>query len=110
MSFTVEPTGRSASAARSQATSPVETSSTIAFGALTDAGQSRAARPPARASAAAAARTAAMRRGRAHWRSLIRWPGLSVCGSRSGFRRRISSSGTPVFSAIDDGVSPGLTL
>ena len=27
-----------------------------------------------------------------------------------GFRRRISSSGTPVSSAIDDGVSPGWTV
>ena len=42
MSFTAEPTGRRWSAARSHATSPVETSSTIAFGALTAGGQSRA--------------------------------------------------------------------
>ena len=90
---------------------PVETSSTIAFGAWISSGQSRAAAGAANASASASAAAAAAIDARAtHWRSLIRWPGLSVCGSRSGFRRRISSSGTPVFSAIDDGVSPGLTV
>ena len=63
--------------------------------------QHRARRPPATA--------AGIRATVAHWRSLILCPTWIVCGSRSGFSRRMSSSGTPVFSAIDDGVSPTLT-
>ena len=43
ISFIVDPTARSWSALRSQTTIPVETSSTIALGAVTDFGQSRAA-------------------------------------------------------------------
>jgi hypothetical protein len=40
ISFVVEPIGRSLSAWRAQATIPVETSMTIALGALTESGQS----------------------------------------------------------------------
>ena len=109
ISFTVEPTG------------PLGVGVALARDARrwTPRSRSRSApAPTAGIRAPARARRGQRERGREHgrceqaarhWRSLIRWPGLSVCGSRSGFRRRISSSGTPVFSAIDDGVSPVLT-
>jgi hypothetical protein len=60
ISFTVDPTDRRWRARRSQATSPVETSITIAFGALTASGQSRAwAGAAGRIVATAASATAA---------------------------------------------------
>ena len=63
MSLTAEPTGRRASAPRSHATSPVETSSTIAFGAWIARGQSRAS-PEAGAISRSAAATASAAAGR----------------------------------------------
>ena len=64
MSLTVEPTGRSASAARSQATMPVEASSTIALGAWIDGGHLRACADAGTASRSAAVTAARSRRRR----------------------------------------------
>ncbi len=49
-------------------------------------------------------------RASAHGRSLSLVPGLSVRGSISGLSSSICDSGTPVFSAMDEAVSPDLTV
>src|SRR5207248_11398592 len=46
----------------------------------------------------------------AHGTSLMRCPACSDCVSTFGFSASIRASGTPVFSAIEDSVSPGLTV
>ena len=109
ISFVVEAIERRSSGLVAQATVPVETSITIALGAST---WQRGGRSAACAAAGASAQASRSERQRAEGRHCgirIRWPGASSCGSRSGLASSSCSSETPVFSAMPDGVSPGLT-
>ena len=109
ISFVVDAIERRSSGLVAQATAPVETSITIALGASTGQRGGRSAAPAADGASAAASRASASARAGAHCGIRIRWPGASSCGSRSGLAFSSCSSETPVFSAMPDGVSPGLT-
>ena len=109
ISFVVEAIERRSSGLVAHATSPVETSITIALGAETGQRGGRSAALGGGRSERGGEHEQRRRAERPHCGSRIRWPGASSCGSRSGLASSSCSSETPVFSAMPEGVSPGLT-
>ena len=111
ISLVVEAIERRSSGLVAHATAPVETSITIALGASEAQRGGRSAAPAADGADASGEdeQDRRERAQRAHCGIRIRWPGASSCGSRSGLASSSCSSETPVFSAMPDGVSPGLT-
>ncbi len=97
------------SGCRANATSAVEPSMTRALGAVTSGGGRGAARDRRDDEHQHGGEQRRQDAG-AHRRSLIFCPTDSVWSSRLGLSSWIWESGTWVFTAMEDGVSPGLTL
>ena len=108
ISFAVDPIGRRRRRRARRRRRRSTASSRIALGAVTSGERRGAAAAPASSERERRRRARPRGRAPASLAKLDLVAGVSVCGSRSGLSARICASGTPVFSAMPDGVSPGL--